>query len=210
MHHFHSKIHTEKYLRKGHPGNRFPIYLQIVIVYCNLSRAAFMQHVKRGISQLFAYLRINLLTKNHETTSEFVPMFVSRNTILRSKTVHSSSLIPLITPSLKRFKRQLHEKVKHTQTICRQITDESFESIWPFCGVSTLHWPSLLFLLRAKPLLIYWGTESVNLLHPLLTLVVTLSTTPHQARTSAFLFPVQSGVIFNTGWKFKRRRPKVP
>ena len=85
-----------------------------------------------------------------------------------------------------------------------------FESIWPFCGVSTLHWPSLLFLLRAKPLLIYWGTESVNLLHPLLTLVVTLSTTPHQARTSAFLFPVQSGVIFNTGWKFKRRRPKVP
>ena len=25
--------------------------------------------------------------------------------------------------------------VKHTQIICRQIADELFELIWPFCGV---------------------------------------------------------------------------
>ena len=27
--------------------------------------------------------------------------------------------------------------VKHTQTICRQIVDELFEYVWPFCGVGS-------------------------------------------------------------------------
>ena len=35
------------------------------------------------------------------------------------------------------FKRQPHLTVKHTQTIRRQITDELFEYVWPFCGVGT-------------------------------------------------------------------------
>ena len=26
--------------------------------------------------------------------------------------------------------------VKHTQTICRQIADELFECVWPFCEIS--------------------------------------------------------------------------
>ena len=33
------------------------------------------------------------------------------------------------------FKRQYHKMVKRTQTIRRQITDELFECVWPFCGV---------------------------------------------------------------------------
>ena len=32
-------------------------------------------------------------------------------------------------------KRQSHEMVKHTQTICRQIADELFECIWPYCEI---------------------------------------------------------------------------
>ena len=32
-------------------------------------------------------------------------------------------------------KRQSHEMVKHTQTICRQIADELFECIWSFWGL---------------------------------------------------------------------------
>ena len=31
-----------------------------------------------------------------------------------------------------------HKVVKHAQTICRQITDEFFEFVWPFCWVGTL------------------------------------------------------------------------
>ena len=31
------------------------------------------------------------------------------------------------------FKRQFHKMVKHTQTIRRQIADELFEWVWPFC-----------------------------------------------------------------------------
>ena len=32
------------------------------------------------------------------------------------------------------FKRRFH-MVKHTQTIRRQIADESFEYVWPFCEI---------------------------------------------------------------------------
>ena len=28
--------------------------------------------------------------------------------------------------------------VKHTQTIPRQIADELFECVWPFCGIGAL------------------------------------------------------------------------
>ena len=35
------------------------------------------------------------------------------------------------------FKRQPHKMVKHTKTIRRQITNELFECVWPFCGVDT-------------------------------------------------------------------------
>ena len=35
------------------------------------------------------------------------------------------------------FKRQFHKMVKHTQTISRQIADELFECVWPFCGIGT-------------------------------------------------------------------------
>ena len=34
-----------------------------------------------------------------------------------------------------RVKRQLHELVKHTQTIGREIADELFECVWPLCGI---------------------------------------------------------------------------
>ena len=33
------------------------------------------------------------------------------------------------------FKRQSQKMVKHTQTIRRQIADELFERVWPFCGI---------------------------------------------------------------------------
>ena len=33
------------------------------------------------------------------------------------------------------FKRQSHKMVKHTQTIRRQIADEFFECVWPFCEI---------------------------------------------------------------------------
>ena len=35
------------------------------------------------------------------------------------------------------FKRQSHKMVKHTQTIRRQIADELFECVWPFCETGT-------------------------------------------------------------------------
>ena len=37
--------------------------------------------------------------------------------------------------ALKPFQRQFYKMVKHTQTIRRQIADELFESVWPFCGI---------------------------------------------------------------------------
>ena len=36
------------------------------------------------------------------------------------------------------FKRQSHKMVKHTQTIRRQIADEFFECVWPFCEIDAL------------------------------------------------------------------------
>ena len=33
------------------------------------------------------------------------------------------------------FKRQFHKMVKYTQTSRRQISDELFEFVWPFCGI---------------------------------------------------------------------------
>ena len=33
------------------------------------------------------------------------------------------------------FKCQSHKMVKLTQTIPRQIADELFECVWPFCGI---------------------------------------------------------------------------
>ena len=39
---------------------------------------------------------------------------------------------------IKPFKRQLHKMVKQTQkTNLLAITNESFEGVWPFCGVGT-------------------------------------------------------------------------
>ena len=35
------------------------------------------------------------------------------------------------------FKGQFQKMLKHTQTIRRQIFDELFECVWPFCGIST-------------------------------------------------------------------------
>ena len=35
------------------------------------------------------------------------------------------------------FKRQFHKMVKYTQTIRRQIPNELFECLWPFCGIGT-------------------------------------------------------------------------
>ena len=34
------------------------------------------------------------------------------------------------------FKRQSHKMAKHTQTIRRQIADELFGCVWPFCEIS--------------------------------------------------------------------------
>ena len=31
--------------------------------------------------------------------------------------------------------RQSHKMAKHTQAIRRQITDELFECVWPFCEI---------------------------------------------------------------------------
>ena len=33
------------------------------------------------------------------------------------------------------FMRQPHKMAKHTQTISRQIAEELFECVWPFCEV---------------------------------------------------------------------------
>ena len=33
------------------------------------------------------------------------------------------------------FKHQFHKMIKRTQTIRRQIGDELFECVWPFCGI---------------------------------------------------------------------------
>ena len=33
------------------------------------------------------------------------------------------------------FKHQYQEMVKHTETIRPEIADESFECVWPFCGI---------------------------------------------------------------------------
>ena len=33
------------------------------------------------------------------------------------------------------FQRQSHKMTKHTQTIRRQIGDELFECVWPFCEI---------------------------------------------------------------------------
>ena len=38
-------------------------------------------------------------------------------------------------PETEPFKRQFHKIVKHTQTIRRQIADELFECVRPFCGI---------------------------------------------------------------------------
>ena len=48
------------------------------------------------------------------------------------------------------LKPQFHKMVKHTQTIGRQIADELFECVWPFCGLAlkglTNFWPMFTFL----------------------------------------------------------------
>ena len=33
------------------------------------------------------------------------------------------------------FKRQINKVAKHTQTIRRQVADELFECVWPFCMI---------------------------------------------------------------------------
>ena len=43
-----------------------------------------------------------------------------------------SSTYPIV---LEPFNCQFHKMVKHTQTIRRQIPDELFECVWPFCGI---------------------------------------------------------------------------
>ena len=46
--------------------------------------------------------------------------------------------LSLVTSSINRiwpFKRQFHKMVKHTETIRRQIAEELFECVWPFCGI---------------------------------------------------------------------------
>ena len=61
----------------------------------------------------------------------------------REKESHSpSSLWPLpANPTSNNFektypfKRQFHKTVKRTQTIRRQIADELFECVWPFCEI---------------------------------------------------------------------------
>ena len=35
---------------------------------------------------------------------------------------------------IENFKRQYHKMVRHS-TIRRQIADELFECVWPFCGI---------------------------------------------------------------------------
>ena len=46
------------------------------------------------------------------------------------------TLVSEDTPiALLSFKRQINKMAKHTQTISRQIADELFECVWPFCGI---------------------------------------------------------------------------
>ena len=35
----------------------------------------------------------------------------------------------------KLFEHQSYKMVKHTQKICRQIAEELFECVWPFCEI---------------------------------------------------------------------------
>ena len=47
--------------------------------------------------------------------------------------VNVSFYILIINPLNANFTKM----VKHTQTIRRQIADELFECVWPFCGIGT-------------------------------------------------------------------------
>ena len=57
--------------------------------------------------------------------------------ILQSFHLHLSRIVCFVTCLLtfQLFKGQLHKMVKYTQTIRRQIADELFECVWPFCGI---------------------------------------------------------------------------
>ena len=43
----------------------------------------------------------------------------------------------IIKWSFKKTKRQSLKMAKHTQTILRQIGDELFECVWPFCQIGS-------------------------------------------------------------------------
>ena len=52
--------------------------------------------------------------------------------------MESLSVLALWIMLILTLKRQLHKMVKHTETIRRQIVDELFEYVWPFCRVDIL------------------------------------------------------------------------
>ena len=56
--------------------------------------------------------------------------------IFREFKIETSSRKKLHLLTSLTFKRQYHKMVKHTETIRRQIADELFECVWPFCRVA--------------------------------------------------------------------------
>ena len=52
--------------------------------------------------------------------------------------MESVSVLALWIMLILTLQRQLHKMVKHTETIRREIADELFEYVWPFCRVGIL------------------------------------------------------------------------
>ena len=68
-----------------------------------------------------------ILETLHSSKCYITKWFLQRSDFLSNFSVTSILYWP--------FKRQSHKMVKHTQTISRQIADEFFEWVWPFCRI---------------------------------------------------------------------------
>ena len=110
------------------------------VFWCFLG--AWKENISQGTAKTYwdIFLCINFpLSKisvddKDKVLNEFLRFYQSiisskTNLTKRTKDISMTAMLPY-EPS----KRQPHEMIKHTQTIYRQIADELFECVWPFCG----------------------------------------------------------------------------
>ena len=62
---------------------------------------------------------------------------LQKNSLIQHPSIGCLLKVPKFCEFPYPFKRQPRKMVKHAQTICREIGDELFEFVWPFCGVGT-------------------------------------------------------------------------